>query len=74
MEPVECHQIECLINGVPQSIDESLSLEAVLKHLGYDPTAIAVAVEGEFVPRGQYPSKTLKKGQIVDIVAPMQGG
>ena len=34
----------------------------------------AVALNGEFVPRGDYQRQTVKEGDQIDIVAPIFGG
>lgn len=36
--------------------------------------SIAVAINGEFVPRSHYDERLLKANDCIDVVAPIQGG
>jgi sulfur carrier protein len=62
------------INGKSHQVSGSMSLQHLLEKLGYEPQSIAVAVDGQFVPRHQYPSCQLRDEQDLEVVAPMQGG
>ncbi len=62
------------INGETHQLNESLSVEALLEKLGYEPKSIAVAINGEFVPRHQYTTYLLQDQEALEVVAPMQGG
>lgn len=66
--------MQVLINGEARQVPDAVSVEALLKHLGYEPKSIAVAINGEFVSRNRYTLQTLSAHQELDIVAPMQGG
>jgi sulfur carrier protein len=66
--------MKLLINGEAQQVPDAVSVEALLKTLGYNTQSIAVAVDGTFVPRHLYSTQTLREAQELDIVAPMQGG
>ena len=50
------------------------TLSALLEEQHFDLTAIACAVEGEFVPRTLYSNTLLEVGQKIEVLAPMQGG
>lgn len=50
------------------------TLTKVLLELGYDSATVATAINGEFVPRSLRPTTTLRPGDQLDVVAPMQGG
>jgi sulfur carrier protein len=63
-----------LINDQPHAFDTLPNLQALLEQLDYQPNQFAVAVNETFVPRGQYHETTLKDGDRIEIVAPMQGG
>jgi sulfur carrier protein len=41
---------------------------------GFGATAVATAVNGDFVPRGARAARLLSVGDTVEIVAPRQGG
>lgn len=66
--------IELHVNGENRQLPQPLSIQAALQHWGYTGDDIAVAVNGEFVPRSQYPNHQLDALDQVDIVAPIQGG
>ncbi len=62
------------INGQPLELTAPLDIAACLEQQGYSGKIIAVARNGEFVPRSNYANVTLKDGDDIEIVAPMQGG
>lgn len=66
--------MQLLINGEPHELTEAASVADVIRKLGYESNSIAVAINGEFVPRHQYATFTLQERQELDVVAPMQGG
>ncbi len=63
------------LNGENQQI-EAETVVALLAVLGVDPArrGVAVAIDGEVVPRGSWPVTALKPGAEVEIVRPLQGG
>lgn len=52
------------------------AVERLLADLGYETgrSGIAVAVNGEVVPRGQWATRVLIEGDEVDVVGAVQGG
>jgi sulfur carrier protein len=45
------------------------------RHLGLrEPHGVAVAVDGEVVPRSGWPHRSLPEGSVVEIVTAVQGG
>lgn len=62
------------VNNESHTMTENSHIMALLEQLGYDVTQVAVAVNTEFVPRGQYKNHFIQAGDKVDIVAPIQGG
>jgi len=62
------------INGENHQVDQILSLQHLLEKMGYEPKSIAVAINGQFVPRHQYTTWHLQDQQELEVVAPMQGG
>lgn len=66
--------IEVSVNGEKRSIDTQIVLNDALQHWGYACEKIAVAINGEFVPRGNYANTKLNANDALDIVAPVQGG
>jgi len=63
------------INGVEAEIAVSTIAELLVQR-GIDPGAkfLAVAVNGEVVKRTEWPDATLRAGDDVEIVRPLQGG
>lgn len=62
-----------LINGERREV-EAAQLEALLTELGLEPTAVATAVNREFVPRTERADIALTDGDAVELLSPMQGG
>lgn len=62
-----------LLNGAPQEIAARTLAEA-LAELGYAGRIVATAVNGDFVPARRRAEVTLKDGDRIEVVAPMQGG
>ncbi|CAM5769283.1 sulfur carrier protein ThiS [Bosea minatitlanensis] len=62
-----------LLNGAPQEIAAGTLAEA-LAELGYAGRVVATAVNGDFVPARKRAEVTLKDGDRIEVVAPMQGG
>ena len=63
------------INGKECSLDDyDLSVQALLHAHGFDGKIVAVARNGNFLPKGAYDSTPLQNGDEIEIVAPMQGG
>ena len=50
------------------------TLTAALIELGYEDAIVATALNGEFVPKTLRHTTTLKPGDCLDVLAPMQGG
>jgi sulfur carrier protein len=64
------------LNGEIVEVTEGLTVGEVITHAGAEPDerGVAVAVDGEVVPRSQWPSATLAQGQAVEVVRAVQGG
>lgn len=67
--------IEIFINDEPLHIDQETSLSALLdKREANLEQPVAVALNGEFVPRSAYATVQFKAGDTLDIVSPVGGG
>ncbi|MES2188634.1 MAG: sulfur carrier protein ThiS [Pseudomonadota bacterium] len=65
---------ELSLNGERVTTDAP-TLHALLQSRGYDfKTAFACAINNAFVPRPQWPTRTLQNGDRIDIVTPITGG
>lgn len=62
------------INGQPKDFEAPLNLYDVLEQEEVIGMMIAVARNGNFVPKGDYAQIFLEDGDAIEIVAPMQGG
>lgn len=62
------------INGKAKTFAAPLDIQAALEQEGYRDMKVAVARNGDFVPRGNYAATVLQDGDDIEIVAPMQGG
>ena len=66
--------IEISLNGERVSV-EARTLQALLLARGYTlETAFACAINNTFVPRPQWPARTIENGDSIDIVTPITGG
>ena len=66
--------MQLVVNGEASEFDEVATVQQLLEKLGYEPKSIAVAIDGQFVPRHEYPTFQLTESQALEVVAPMQGG
>lgn len=62
------------VNNKNVELPKDCSVENALLQWGYNPTGIAVAINGDFVPRGNYAQHLLQADDVIDVVAPIQGG
>tara|TARA_B100001989_G_C24544271_1_gene469679 strand:- start:2707 stop:2880 length:174 start_codon:yes stop_codon:yes gene_type:complete len=56
------------------ALEKIINVEALLEETGYGGKLVAVARNGEFIPKESYADITLKDNDKIEIVAPMQGG
>ncbi|MCC6421753.1 MAG: sulfur carrier protein ThiS [Gemmataceae bacterium] len=66
--------MEIVLNGRPHSIDDGLSVAALVQHLGLADRHVAVEVNLEVVPRRQHASHRLAPGDRVEVVTLVGGG
>jgi sulfur carrier protein len=64
-----------LINGERRELAERATVEAAVLATGApDGRGVAVAVDGEVVPRGEWASTEIRDGQQVEVLRAVQGG
>jgi sulfur carrier protein len=63
-----------LVNGEPTELESGATVEAVLASLDLPDRGVAVAVDAEVVPRGQWPAHELSEGARVEVLRAIQGG
>jgi sulfur carrier protein len=68
--------VRVVINGRRQEVQCGLTIQTLVAslHRPADGRGVAVAVDGEVVPRGAWEETTLGDGAHVEIVAAVQGG
>lgn len=66
--------INLSVNNENLQIEADKSLSQALEIWGYGEGRIAVAINGDFVPRSAYPERRLEDGDRIDIVKPVGGG
>jgi sulfur carrier protein len=64
------------VNGTEAQLPDGARIADVLDALGVDPgrRGVAIAVDGEVVPRTQWDSTSLAAGARVEVVQAIQGG
>ena len=62
------------LNNESVSLAANILLSDALQAWNYGDSKIAVAINGEFVPRSTYRERELLNGDQIDIVKPVGGG
>ena len=63
-----------MVNGKRHEVPEEATVASLVEQLSAPPRGVAVAIDGEVVPRGQWAATTLPDGARVEVVAAIQGG
>lgn len=65
-----------VLNGAPRDVPDGCTVAELLRSLGRDPEAqgVAVARNGELLPRQGWARATLADGDRLDVVTAAQGG
>lgn len=68
--------MNAVVNGAPASLREALTVAELVVELGHDPRGfgIAVALNGEVLPRSDWPSTALHDHDRVEVLIASQGG
>ena len=62
------------VNGEPTDLPPGITVAALLAGRGAPDSGVAVAIDGEVIPRKQWPSTVLAADAAVEIVMAVQGG
>lgn len=64
------------LNGVPVEVPEDTSLEDLLIRSGHEGgrRGVAIARNGEVVPRGTWATSMVSEGDLVELLTATQGG
>ena len=65
-----------VLNGQAHELPDGATVEAAVLASGApgDGRGVAVAVDGEVVPRGEWPRTSLSDGQHIEVLQAVQGG
>jgi sulfur carrier protein len=63
-----------IVNGEPTELAPGATVDTVLAALEVPDRGVAVAVDAEVVPRGQWPRHELSEGARVEVLRAIQGG
>lgn len=67
--------MQIIVNGVSQTLDQSLTLAKALALWGYSNNMpFAVAVDNQVIAQQNYEGTILAEGNSIEILMPMQGG
>ena len=63
------------INGERRELDDGATIEVAVRAAGApDGRGVAVALDGEVVPRGEWATTELREGQELEVLHAVQGG
>ncbi len=62
------------VNGEELQLPDGSSVGDVMRRLGAPATGVAVAHEGELVPRTCWPDTTISDGDTIEVLTAVQGG
>ena len=66
--------IKVSVNGEVKEINEDLNINNLISELGYKIKGFAVAVNTTFIAISSYENTIIEDGDMIDILAPVQGG
>jgi sulfur carrier protein len=66
--------VNVIVNGEPTELERGATVEAVLVSLQLPDRGVAVAVDAEVVPRGEWPAHVWSEGARVEVLRAIQGG
>lgn len=62
------------VNNNPFDIPHQIPLSELIALAGFADQTVAAAINGEFVPKHQYPTTLIENNDNIDIVKPIGGG
>ncbi|MGO1079303.1 sulfur carrier protein ThiS [Inquilinus sp. CA228] len=65
--------MKIILNGEPCEVD-GRTIKTALDECGYGDAAVATALNGEFVPKDLRSETAVTEGDLLEVLAPMQGG
>jgi sulfur carrier protein len=71
---VSAAPVEVRVNGEPRAVPADTTVAALVQLVGAHPEGVAVAVNGEVVPRAALRTRALVEGDRVEIIRAVGGG
>ncbi len=62
------------VNGVPSEVAQGATVAAVVEARAAEHRRVAVALNGDVVPRSEWGTTTLRDGDVVEVLAAVAGG
>ena len=66
--------VQVKLNGEPRDLPEGSTITHAVAELTAAPSGVAVAVNGDVVPRGSWAVTVLRDGDQLEVVTAVQGG
>ncbi len=66
--------MEITLNGSVTHASENVTINELLLSSDYKDKMVAVAINGEFIPKSDHKTHIINDKDEIEIVAPMQGG
>ena len=63
-----------LVNGEARELVDGMTIDEVVRSLTREERGVAVALNGEVVPRGDWATTLLHGGERVEVLRAVQGG
>jgi sulfur carrier protein len=66
--------VQVTVNGTNADVDPALTVAALIAARGETPRRVAVALNGEVVPRSRWETTGLTDGDSIEVLGPTAGG
>ncbi|GGM50347.1 thiamine biosynthesis protein ThiS [Micromonospora sonchi] len=66
--------MELMVNGVGRDVSDGVTVAELVRQVTPQERGVAVAVNGEVVPRTGWPAAVLRGGDRVEVLSAAQGG
>ena len=66
--------MQLTVNGAPTELADGTTVARLVEELAHDRRRVAVARNGEVVPRSAWPSTPLTAGDAVEVLSAVAGG
>ncbi len=63
-----------VVNGKPREIDGETDLPSFLRAFDINPRLVAVAINGDVIPKDRYAAARIREGDVLEIVRMVGGG